>query len=185
MLSNVVTRISLIGLLAFQAGCDSTALAGKQHSLPELQDLQSLGAQAKANELPIMLMFSAQWCDYCVLLKEQVLNPMSINGLYEGKVMYLRNVAIDEDDPIPDWQGKPLKKRDWAYQINADLTPTIVFFDGHGKEVAERIVGISEVTMFAGVVHNRLNQAYQNMGLQKRIPATPELLEIQQQMPPQ
>lgn len=180
MFSRMAMQATLVTLMLLNGGCDNTAQAGKSHSLPELQNLQTLGEQAKQRQLPILMIFSAEWCEYCEVLKEQVLNPMAINGMYQGKVAYLRNVGIDQPEPIPDWNGKLIKKSKWAYQINADLTPTVAFFDGNGKEVAERIVGISEVTLFASLVHSRINDAYRNMGLDKRIPATPEQLQLEQ-----
>ena len=155
--------------------------AHAENPLPELGDMQALGAQAKEKELPIMLMFSAKWCEYCEVLKEQVIYPMMINGMYEGKVMYLRNVGVDEPDPIRDFQGKRYKnKAAWAFHLSADLTPTFLFVDGNGKEIAERIVGIPEVTLFAALIHSRVNDAYQAMGIDKKIPATPEKLAAQQ-----
>ncbi|MBF6058972.1 thioredoxin family protein [Thiomicrorhabdus heinhorstiae] len=149
-------------------------------SMQELRNLQELSAQARLNKLPIMLMFGAEWCEYCELLREEVLDPMAAGGLYEGKVVLMRHVGVDEPDPLIDWEGKPIQKSRWAYRLDADLTPTILFFDGQGKEVAPRIVGIAEITLFTNVIHRNLNIAYRNMGLDKRIPPTAELLEIQQ-----
>lgn len=151
--------------------------AGK--TLPELMDLQQLAAQANNKQLPALLLFSAEWCEYCQVLKEQVLNPMMQNEMYEGKWVLLRHVGIDEDEPLTQLDGSKINKADWAYQLNADLTPTVLFIDSRGQEVAERIVGISEVSLFAALVHSRLNDAYQNMGLERRIPPTPEQLAEQ------
>ncbi|WP_029406515.1 thioredoxin fold domain-containing protein [Thiomicrorhabdus sp. Milos-T2] len=150
-------------------------------SYKELTNLQNLAERSKQQGLPIMLMFGAEWCDYCHLLNEEVLNPMTYNGLYEGKVVFMRHVGVDEPKPLIDWYGKPIKKDKWAYKLNADLTPTMLFFDGFGREVAPRIVGISEITLYASVIHQHINIAYKNMGLKKQIPATPEQLEIQSQ----
>ena len=157
----------------------SQTQAGAKGPFKELQNLQSLGQESEQLQLPIMLMFGAEWCEYCEQLNEYVFNPMMMSGLYEGKVVLMRHVGIDIDTPIPDWQGQPLQKAKWAYQLDADLTPTVLFLDGKGKEVAPRIVGIPEITMFTGVIHRNLNIAYRNMGLDKQIPATAELLEQQ------
>ena len=154
--------------------------ASSNNKMKELQNLQSLGQKSQQTQLPIMLMFGAEWCEYCLQLKEFVFNPMMLGGLYEEKVVLMRHVGVDEDDPIPDWNGELIKKAEWAYKINADLTPTVLFLDGQGNEVAPRIIGIQEITMYASVIHRHLNIAYQNMGLDKQIPVTPELLEIQQ-----
>lgn len=180
MFSKYLIKIARMNFLLLSLGLVNSALAEQHKKLPELQNMQTLGEQAKRNQLPILMIFSAEWCEYCDVLKEHVLNPMVINDMYQGKVVYLRNVGIDQPEPILDWNGKLIKKSKWAYQINADLTPTVAFFDGNGKEVAERIVGISEITLFASLVHSRINDAYRNMGLDKHIPATPEKLELEQ-----
>jgi thioredoxin-related protein len=148
-----------------------------QHSqFKEASSLQALGELSQQKQLPILLMFGAESCEYCKLLVSEVLEPMALSGLYDGKVVIMRHVGIDEPALIPDWNGNPIKKSQWAYQLNADLTPTVLFMNASGKEVAPRIIGISEITLYTGLIHQRLNTAYQNMGLTKDIPATPELL---------
>lgn len=154
--------------------------ASAKGALIELENLQALAAESKDKSLPIMLMFGAEWCEYCEVLNEFVFDPMMLGGMYEGRVVLMRHVGVDEQALIPDWQGQPIQKSKWAYQIDADLTPTVVFYDGNGEEVAPRIVGISELSLFTGLIHQNLNIAYKNMGLSKRIPATAELLEIEQ-----
>ncbi len=153
--------------------------AGTNGPFKELENLETLGQESDRLQLPIMLMFGAEWCEYCEQLNEYVFNPMVLGGLYEGKVVLMRHVGVDEDAPIPGWNGELIKKAKWAYQLNADLTPTVLFLDGAGKEVAPRIIGIPEITLYAGVIHQNLNIAYKNMGRDMQIPVTPELLELQ------
>lgn len=178
-----VTVLFMTGmLLSFTlASYAQKADAGKTASFQELQNLQQLAEEAKQTGLPIMLMFGAEWCEFCEQLVEEVFNPMSMRGNYDGKVVLMRHVGVDEQQTIPGLGGEPIKKSEWAYALNADLTPTVIFLDGDGREVAPRIVGISNIHMYAGVIHRNLNIAYRNMGLTLRIPATPELYEIQLQ----
>lgn len=172
---SIISAFSIAAILLF-----SQSQASSKGAFKELDNLQTLAAESQQKSLPIMLMFGAEWCEYCEVLNEHVFEPMVLGGIYEGKVVIMRHVGVDEDAPIPDWQGNLIKKSKWAYQINADLTPTVVFFDGNGREVAPRIVGIPEITLFTGLIHQNLNIAYQNMGLSLRIPPTAELLEIEQ-----
>ncbi len=155
-----------------------TADARASH-LKEVWDLQQIAALSKQKNLPIMFMFGAEYCEYCKLLIEEVLEPMALSGLYDEKVVIMRHVGIDDPKPIPDWNGNLIKKSQWAYQLNADLTPTVLFMDSTGKEVASRIIGVSEITLYAGLIHQNINTAYQNMGREQSIPATPELLYLQ------
>ncbi len=171
--------ISVVISLCLLTGCDTSAQAAKHAHFKELQNLQELAMQSKQQQLPILVMFGAEWCEFCQQLNEEIFTPMALNGLYEGKVVLMRHVGVDENQPIPGWDGQLIKKSNWAYALNADLTPTVLFFDGEGKEVAPRIVGIPEITLYAGLIHQHLNIAYQNMGLDKQIPITPELLYLQ------
>ncbi|WP_178861822.1 thioredoxin family protein [Thiomicrorhabdus cannonii] len=153
--------------------------SGVHGSFQELQDCQLLGQESRAKKLPIVLMFGAQWCEFCQTLSEQVFAPMALGGMYEGKAMLLRHVGIDEPGSIPGFDGKPLNKAKWAYELGADLTPTTLFLDGQGREIAPRIVGISNIELFTGLIHRNLNIAYAKLGNPLRLPATPELYEQQ------
>lgn len=170
---------SIILTMSLLSGCTQADQVNTHPHFKELQNLQTLGAQSQSQQLPILLMFGAQWCEYCELLNETVFEPMGLGGLYEGKVVLMRHVGVDEAAPIPNWEGELINKSKWAYELNADLTPTVLFFDGRGNEVAPRIIGIAEITQYTAVIHRNINIAYRNMGLDKQIPVTPELLQIQ------
>jgi len=170
------TNLLIVTLLL---GMTQQANANSVSNFKELTNLQQLAEQSKQLNLPILVMFGAQWCEYCEQLQESVFDPMMLGELYENKVVLMRHAGVDEAEPIPGWDGKLINKAEWAYALDADLTPSVLFFNAHGQEVAPRIVGIPEITLYAGLIHQRLNIAYKNMGLTKRIPVTPELLEIQ------
>lgn len=154
------------------------AHAQNHNNFKELQNLQALAKEATEKQVPIMLMFGAQWCEYCELLNERVFEPMALGGLYKD-IVVMRHVGVDEDKPIPGFNGDLIKKAQYAYQLDADLTPTVVFLNSQGQQVAPMIVGIQEITMFTNVIHRNLNIAYKTMGLNKQIPVTVELLEQQ------
>ncbi|WP_319380490.1 thioredoxin fold domain-containing protein [Thiomicrorhabdus sp.] len=181
--SAIKRRILTFGLwLSALTVISNPASARPFTGIEELENLQALAVQSQQQQLPIMLMFGAEWCEYCEQLRQEVLDPMVAGGLYEGKVVLMRHVGVDERAPLLEWSGHSVKKADWAYQLDADLTPTILFFNSRGQEVAPRIVGIAEITLFTNVIHRSLNIAYRNMGLDKQIPPTAELLEKQSKL---
>ncbi|MEA3405525.1 MAG: thioredoxin family protein [Pseudomonadota bacterium] len=157
------------------------AYSAENSQFKELKNLQQLAQESKQTGLPIMLMFGAEWCEYCHELIEQVFNPMAMGQSYDGKVVHMRHVGVDQEDLILGFNGVWLKKSKWAYQLDADLTPTVLFLDGDGREVAPRIVGITNTHLYAGVIHRNLNIAYKNMNNPYRIPVTPEAYELQLQ----
>ncbi|MDX1796410.1 MAG: thioredoxin family protein, partial [Hydrogenovibrio sp.] len=132
----------LFGSMLLIASCEKIAVAEPSSvQIKELTNLQTLSQQAKAHNLPIMLAFGAKWCEFCQMLREDVLNPMALSGNYEGKYMFMRYVSLDDRQRIPGMDGQPILKDDWATGYGVDLTPTVLFIDGNGKEVAPRIVG--------------------------------------------
>ncbi len=157
------------------------AQASSKGLFKELNNLQQLAQTSKQTGLPIMLMFGAEWCEYCQELVEQVFGPMAMGKNYDNKVVLMRHVGVDEQDPIPGFDGQLIQKSKWAYQLDADLTPTVLFLNSQGREVAPRIVGITNTHLYAGVIHRNLNIAYKNMNNPYRIPVTPELYELQLQ----
>lgn len=177
-------RALIVALLsALALGLPQSSQAGSNEHFKELNDLQALAERSQQSRLPIMLMFGAEWCEYCQELTEQVFAPMAMSGIYDDRVVHMRHVGVDEHAPIPGVDGELIKKEEWAYRLNADLTPTVLFLNGNGQEVAPRIVGVSNTHLYAGLIHQKLNIAYRNMGNPFRLPATPEqyLLQLQAQ----
>jgi len=164
-----------LALIAFGLGlsaCNQGAQA-QANTIPELQDLQTLAQKAEAKNLPIMITVGADWCDFCYVLKKNVLDPMMLGGDYEGKKLYMRYLSLEDDTPIPGIAGQKIIKREWAEKHKADLTPTVIFIDSYGREVADKIVGISALELYMGLIHQRLNQAYKNLGNPMRVDTLP------------
>lgn len=173
---SVLGSIFIVSLILI-SGCEQKAQANPQVKIKELNNLQQLSVESKQNNLPILLSFGAEWCEFCEQLKDEVLDPMALGGQYEGKYVYLRYVSIDDPDPIPGFNGTDVIKADWAEAYGSDLTPTVLFIDGEGKEVAPRIVGISNIELYSAMIHRALNTAYKNMNNPLTIPAMPEQMQ--------
>ncbi len=128
--------------------CLSTGILA-EISLPDATDLQADGRQALAQRLPILLEFSAVDCSYCRQLESEFLVPMLLSGEYTSKVI-IRRLMLDSGTPVTGFDGTRTAAAEIAQRYRAWLTPTVVFIDGHGKELAERIVGINTPELFGG-----------------------------------
>ena len=165
----ILILLLLFGLLS---GCETRA--ADSNKIKELTNLHDLAKQAREANLPIMLAVGAEWCGFCDVLKEEVLDPMALGELYEGKYMYFRYISIDDHDTIAGINNQPITKEDLSNRFDADLTPTIIFIDGYGKQVAPNIVGIVDVYTYTILMHKNLNIAYDNMQNPLRIPSIAE-----------
>lgn len=117
--------------------------------VPVAHDLQQQGRQAQSRQLPIMLTFSADDCSYCELLEEDFLQPMLLSGEYRDRAI-IRKLILDDGSSVSDFSGRDIEATRLSDQYRVFVTPTILFIDGEGRELAERIVGINTPELFGG-----------------------------------
>ena len=127
-------------------------------TLTDLSDLKSDAAHAKENKLPILLMFSASYCGFCSVVKEEFLKPMKISGDYTNKVI-VRIVELDSFDDIIDVDGSIIDPEALAQRYNVHLTPTLIFVDSQGKELAQQMVGVTTIDFYGGYLDDAIDSS--------------------------
>lgn len=159
-------------ILLFLGGCaDQQAHANK---LQEMNDFHWTAQQARVNNIPIMIMFTAAHCEFCHQLERSVLNPMIRGGLYDGYAMHMRKVNTGMGDQIKFSDDETITKPNFARMYRADVTPTVIFVNSSGIPVADPLIGSMDVQLYASMIHQRLNQAYERMGNPMRLPVNPD-----------
>jgi len=117
--------------------------------VPYGTDLRADGQQARERQLPILLVFSAVECGYCRQLEDEFLEPMLISGEYTDKVV-IRRLLLDIGQQVSDFDGTQQAATSIASRYKAWVTPTMVFIDSTGRELAERMIGINTPELFGG-----------------------------------
>lgn len=170
--------MTVLGLtLVMLTGCfDRQAYA----SMQELTDFNWVAQQARADNIPIMLLFTGPNCEFCSQLETFTFNPMLRGGKYEGYAMYMRKVS-DQYQTIQFNAHETILKRDLARMYRADISPTVIFVDSRGVPVADPLIGALDVQLYLGLIHQRLNLAYERMGNPMRLPVRPE--DMQRPLP--
>lgn len=130
--------------------------------VPLAQDLRKAGKQAEQNCAPVLLEFAAEHCDYCILLEEEILAPTLLNSGYDKRVL-MRKLLIDNGSTLIDFDNRTAEAADIADQYNVWLTPTVLFVDRNGNELAERLIGISSVDFYGGYLDIALDQSRQRL----------------------
>ena len=105
------------------------------------------GRLAEDRRLPVMLLFSADYCGFCARLTEEFLIPMHRSGEYRDRVL-IRELKIDSYVTVRDFGNEPTMPEDLAYRYNISVTPTILFLDHRGRELTTRMVGLGTVDFF-------------------------------------
>lgn len=135
----------------------TTALRAET-DVPIARNLQADGQLAHDRRLPILLAFSAIECSYCELLEEEFLQPMLLGGEYRDRIM-IRKLVLDNGSRLADFSGKPVDATLLSDRYRVYVTPTILFLDENGTELAERMVGINTPELFGGYLDDCIETA--------------------------
>ena len=95
----------------------------------------------------LIIYFTATYCSFCKRLNNDVIQPMYRNEGYRNKVI-LREIVMDEQSTITDFNGKATDVDDLASKYNIQATPTLIFVDEKGNEIAERLEGYQSVDFY-------------------------------------
>jgi thioredoxin-related protein len=105
-----------------------------------------------------MLLVTRKDCGYCQLLKRVVIRPMIISGEYVDRVL-IREVMIDAESTLVDFDGKTVSPFAVANRYEALLTPTVLLVGGEGRVLVDKLVGISNQDMYLWYLDNALADA--------------------------
>jgi len=136
--------------------------------MPEAQNLQKDGELSRAEKRPIVLYVSASWCDYCEVLKEEILNPVMMSEEYQDVIF--RNVILDSPSPFYGFNGVKVDQRDYMFkQYRTEVTPTLVFVDPEGRQTYEMIAGYANLEFYLFYLNQGINATYMALGSDKRV----------------
>jgi len=108
--------------------------------LPDIQNFKNDAEKSALNKQPIFLYVSAVGCPYCKRLEKDILGPMLKSGEYHNRLI-LRKILWEGTDTLYDYAGKEILPDEFLLKYNIMATPTILFLDNNGNEIAKRITG--------------------------------------------
>ena len=126
--------------------------------IPVARDLQQDGRTAQERRLPVMLVFSAITCSHCDELEEAFIRPMLLSGDYTDKTL-IRMLVLDNGSSLTDFAGRRTTAEAFASEYGVYVTPTILFVDHTGRQLAERMVGINTIEMYGGYLDQCIDTA--------------------------
>ena len=131
--------------------------------VPLVDDLAALGRTAERRRLPIVLLVSRSDCSYCMVIKDEVLNPMMKSGEYDDQALIVE-LMLDSVEPLRWFDGEHGVRDELASRFAADVTPTLLFLGPDGTELARRIRGINTPELFGFYVDRAIGTARTRMG---------------------
>ena len=131
--------------------------------VPLIDDLAALGRAAERRRLPIVLLVSRSDCSYCMVIKDEVLNPMMKSREYDDQAL-IGELMLDAAEPLRWFDGEQGIRDELASRFETDVTPTLLFLGPDGIEIAPRIRGINTPELFGFNVDRAIGTARTRMG---------------------
>lgn len=125
--------------------------------IKKIDNFEETLKQARDSKRVILLEMSASYCGYCKTLEEAIIKPMLRSGDYESTTL-IRKLDVDSRYPMKDLKGKKSNPSEIASKMGVWVTPTLLFLDGHGREVGERVVGVNTLELYGGYVDEAIRQ---------------------------
>jgi thioredoxin-related protein len=122
--------------------------------LPAPADLRQAAAQANARGEPLVLMVSLPGCPWCELLRRNYLTPMRGEGVAAFEFM-----VNERSQRLIDFKGQQITPAAWSEAMAVKITPTLLFFNTQGQEIAPRIEGVASADFIGAILDERLATA--------------------------
>ncbi|MCP4283549.1 MAG: thioredoxin fold domain-containing protein, partial [Gammaproteobacteria bacterium] len=129
-------------------------VSGDSAAMITVTDLRDEARIAKADNLILVLEFSSEYCGFCRKLETLFLVPMQRNAEYREKVL-IRSVSLDMHETLVDFEGRSMSTSEFASRYDISLTPTLLFLNGDGDEMSEKLIGIWSEDFYGGFIDNR------------------------------
>ena len=126
--------------------------------IPVARDFERDGAKGRHSKAVILLYFSAPDCRFCMKLEEAVLKPMLRSGDYDKQVL-LRKIDWRSSSMLNDFVGRRISFHMLAERYAVKVTPTLVFVNSTGREIAPRILGFQSADFFWHYLDQRIQQS--------------------------
>ncbi|MEM5535460.1 thioredoxin fold domain-containing protein [Neptuniibacter pectenicola] len=134
--------------------------------IPIAQNLQKSYQTSGINEAHqqkvVLLLVSQPNCTYCALINAEILHPMILSGHYQNTTLFTE-LEINTGRQVKDFSGQSVDANAFAQRYNAWATPTLLFLNRKGEEIAEKIVGINTLDLYNYYVDKSLRLAFKKI----------------------
>jgi thioredoxin-related protein len=114
--------------------------------------------RARDKNIPILIEFSTPWCSYCEALEQEILEPLIMSEEFKDKII-IRKIEVADYSNIVGFDGNSYSSYDISQKYNVSLYPTLVFLNANGKEISQRITGITTISYVAETLGTAISDA--------------------------
>jgi thioredoxin-related protein len=126
--------------------------------IKQLTSLKDEATLAREKNIPILVEFSSPWCSYCEALEEKIFEPLITSKDFKDKII-IKKLEVNDYSDITGFDGKVYLSEEISRKYKVKLYPTLVFFNAEGKEISERIIGITVIEYVTEQIENSITTA--------------------------
>jgi len=127
--------------------------------LPVPGSLRAAAQAAVARREPFIVLVTLKGCAFCDVVRNNYLGPMA----RRGEVVAVQVNMLDRTTPLQDLQGQITTPHAQAQVWKARIAPTVLFLDGQGRELAERLEGMGLADFYGAYLQDRIDTARQKL----------------------
>jgi len=137
--------------------------------LPLAVDLHKTGTTAAKFNIPVVVFYTATWCNYCKKLEENIIYPLMETTDIESYAEF-RQVILDRPHwDMKDFSGKQIEMNTFGPSQGVKVAPTTYIYNSQGKQIAEPILGLTLEEFYPGNLEMAINQGLKALGNKKRL----------------
>ena len=102
-----------------------------------------------------VVLYSQRDCEFCAEEREHYLKPLAS---LRRSDLNIAEVELDATKKMRDWGGRSVTHGEFAKASGARFAPTVMFFNGKGRQIADPIVGLSR-DFFGSYLEQRIATA--------------------------
>ncbi|WP_456406274.1 thioredoxin family protein [Thiolapillus sp.] len=143
----MVTKSCATGMVAAITRRNKGNRALSKNTIQRIHDFSAVSKPAGRERRVIMLLVSQEDCPYCHLIKEEIIRPMILGEDFKNDIL-IGELFIDAGEMIVDFEGVEREAADFAHGYDVYVTPTLLFLDAGGRQLAKQMTGINTVEMY-------------------------------------
>ncbi len=134
-------------------------------ALLKIDDFSTLSELSKSSKLPIVLLVEQTGCHYCDIVSEEFLNPLQNSERFRDKAIF-RRISLDFGETITGLNKIDITTDAFCEDYGASFTPTVLFLDGNGNSLTDKILGMSSRDYYGYDLENSIHKAYNTLRTQ-------------------
>jgi hypothetical protein len=137
----------------------------RETPLPTPASLQAAALLAQSKGEPLVLLVSVAGCPWCELLRRNYLAPMRLEGLQAFQIKVNDRITV-----VADFKALASTGADIADAYQAKLTPSVLFLNAQGVEIAPRIAGVASADLLGTQLDSALRLARERLAKDRTTP---------------